>query len=254
MLDGAGQFVGFQGSASAVLDESSPRLEPAPESDGGAFAERLDHALRGPLDKIITDAQTIGEQSEGPLRRDYAGYSRDIASAGRHLLELVNDLVDLQSIERPGFNPAPEDIDLADVARRAAGLLAVRAAADKVRIEGPNDTDRIPARGEFRRVLQIVMNLVTNAVRYSPEGGVVTIAVEAGRNEARLSVTDQGPGIAQADQQRIFEKFERLDSSDPGGTGLGLYIARRLARAMGGELTVKSVPGKGARFTVSLPT
>ena len=102
-------------------------------------------------------------------------------------------------------------------------------------------------------MLQIVMNLVTNAVRYSPEEAAVIIAVETDRDVTRLCVIDQGPGIAGSDQERIFEKFERLDVSEPGGTGLGLYIARRLARTMGGDVKVDSVPGNGARFTLSLP-
>lgn len=254
VLDDAGLFVGFQGSATAVVDQAEPQPAETTEVQSGAFAERLEKALRGPLDRIIDDADTIGEQPEGPLRRDYAGYARDIAAAGRHLLELVQDLVDLQAIERPDFHPEMEDIDLVDVARRAAGLLAVRAGAENVRIQAPADSDRVSVRGDFRRVLQIVTNLVTNAVRYSPEGGVVAMAIDTGHNEARLSVIDQGPGIAATDQERIFEKFERLDVSEPGGTGLGLYIARRLARAMGGELTVDSVPGNGARFTLSLPS
>ena len=252
-LDEVGNFIGFQGSATAVLEQPAPPPAIAPEMNGGAFAERLEKALRGPLDRIIADADMIGEQPEGPLRRDYAGYAHDISAAGRHLRELVEDLVDLQAIERPEFRPEMEDIDLADVARRAAGLLAVRAAADKVRIDAPGESERAPAHGEFRRVLQIVMNLVTNAVRYSPEGGAVTMAVEAGPDAARLSVIDQGPGIASSDQERIFEKFERLDVSEPGGTGLGLYIARRLARAMGGDVRVDSIPGNGARFTLFLP-
>src|SRR5439155_13728323 len=200
ILDEAGYFVGFQGSAVAILDEPVSQPTASIEPVDGAFAERLEKALRTPLERIISDAETIGEQPEGPLRRDYAGYARDIAAAGRHLRELVEDLVDLQAIERPGFRPDIEDIDLADVARRAAGLLAVRAAADKVRIDAPGESDRAPARGEFRRVLQIVMNLVTNAVRYSPEEAAVIIAVETDRDVTRLCVIDQGPGIAGSDQ------------------------------------------------------
>ena len=256
MIDEAGHFAGFHGSATAVTDAPAAP-PPSPEkllpSDSGLFAERLEQALRVPLDQIITHAETIGEQPEGPLRRDYAGYARDIATAGRHLLELVDDLVDLQAIERPGFNPAVEVIDLADVARRTAGLLSVRAATRNVRIETPSEGEQAAASGEFRRVMQIVVNLVTNALRYSPEGGAVAIQVGIGRDDAHLSVRDLGPGIDEADQQRIFEKFERLNASEPGGTGLGLYIARRLASAMHGNVTVESTPGAGACFTLTLP-
>jgi signal transduction histidine kinase len=108
-------------------------------------------------------------------------------------------------------------------------------------------------RGEFRRALQIVMNLLTNAVRYTPEGGQVWIRTESEGDLAALVVADQGKGISSEDQARIFEKFERVDQTEPGGTGLGLYIARRLARAMGGDIAVDSAPGQGARFTFTLP-
>jgi signal transduction histidine kinase len=220
---------------------------------GAAFAERLDRALRAPLAHIIANAEAIGAQPEGPLRQDYAGYVEDISAAARHLLALVDDLVDLQSIEGPDFAPEREEVDLADVGRRAAGLLAVRAAARNVRIDAPAVGESLRAFGEFRRALQIVMNLIANAVRYSPEGGQVWLRTDREGDLVALIVADQGKGIALEDQPRIFEKFERVDPSEPGGTGLGLYIARRLARAMGGDVAVDSAPGQGARFTFTLP-
>lgn len=253
LLDGTGRFAGFRGSASAsALGAASPP-PPVGTPDPGAFGERLDKALRGPLARIITSAETMGLQAEGPLGSDYAGYAGDIASAGRHLLALVDDLVDLQAIERPDFHPQGEEIDLADIARRASGLLAVRAGERKVRIDAPSSADSLPAKGDFRRALQIVMNLLTNALRYSPEGGQVWIRADREGDIAALVVADQGKGISPEDQARIFEKFERVDPTEPGGTGLGLYIARRLARTMGGDIAVDSAPGQGARFTFTLP-
>lgn len=251
-----GRFGGFRGSA-ARLPAGAPRAASAPApaaaSTEGAFGPRLDKALRAPLARIVSSAEAIGTRAEGPLKRDYAGYAEDIASAGRHLLALVDDLVDLQAIERVDFAPEKEEIDLADVARRAAGLLAVRAAGRNLRIDGPALGEALPARGEFRRALQIVMNLLTNAIRYSPEGGMVWIRTDREGDLAALIIADQGKGIAAEDHQRIFEKFERVDPNEPGGTGLGLYIARRLARAMGGDISLDSAPGQGARFTFTLP-
>jgi signal transduction histidine kinase len=258
LIDGRGRFAGFRGSATRIEGGAPPPAErSAPEPSeplaGGAFGRRLDEALRAPLARIIADAETIGGQPDGPIRGDYAGYAEDIASAGRHLLSLVDDLVDLQAIERPDFRPEAEEIDLADVARRAAGLLAVRAADKGVRIDAPAPGDALPTAGEFRRALQIVVNLLTNAIRHSPEGGQIWIRTDREDDLGALIVCDQGKGIAPADQARIFEKFERLDPADGAGTGLGLYIARRLARAMGGDLAVDSAPGQGARFTFTLP-
>lgn len=258
LIDGMGRFAGFRGSASSLrhLPASPPANDAGgfeSSGDASAFGERLDKALRLPLDQIIANAETISAREGGPLRTDYASYACDIAAAARHLLALVDDLVDLQAIERPDFRPEAEPIDLADVARRAAGLLSVRAAERKVRIDRPADDETLPATGEFRRALQVLMNLITNAVRYSPEGGMVWIRTEEEGDLAAIIVADQGKGIAKADQARIFDKFERVDHSEPGGTGLGLYIARRLARAMGGDIAVDSAPGQGARFTFTLP-
>lgn len=245
-LDSLGGFAGIEG---AVTELAAPAAAPVTS----AFAERLDAALRAPLGRIIAHADSIHAQAEGPLRQDYADYAADIASAGRHLLALVDDLVDLQAIERPDFRPAAEAIDLADVARRAAGLLQLRAAERRVRIDKPAPDDALPATGEFRRALQIMVNLIGNAVRYSPADAMVWVRAEQEAGRAVIVVADQGKGIAIEDQARIFEKFERVDKSEPGGSGLGLYIARRLARAMGGDLSVDSAPGQGARFTFWLP-
>ena len=217
------------------------------------FTSGLDKALRIPLARIVANADSINAQADGPVQGDYADYAADIASAGRHLLELVDDLVDLQAVERPDFALAPEPIDLADVARRAAGLLTVRAANAEVTIVRPAMDIRIPALGDFRRVLQILVNLVGNAVRYSPAGAHVSVTATRTDTQAIVIVADQGKGVAPEDQVRIFEKFERVDPSEAGGNGLGLYIARRLARAMQGDLTVESAPGEGARFVLTLP-
>lgn len=245
--DARGEFGGLTGSARGLEAAAAP----VPLS--AAFTAGLDKALRAPLARIVADADAIGAQGDGPVGPDYAGYAADIASAGRHLMGLVDDLVDLDAIERPDFRPAAEPIDLADVARRAAGLLSVRADGQGVTIDRPASSAMVPASGDFRRALQILVNLVGNAVRYAPHGSRVVVMAERGGEAARVVVADQGKGIAGEDQARIFEKFERVDTSEPGGNGLGLFIARRLARAMGGDLTVDSAPGEGARFTLTLP-
>ena len=247
--DPAGEFAGLAGLA-RVADPEPAVAAPAISA---SFTEGLDKALRSPLAKIIAHADTIHAEAEGPVQRDYVDYASDIANAGRHLLGLVDDLVDLQAVERPDFMLAPEPIDLADVARRAAGLLSVRASNAGVAIARPLPDLRVPASGDFRRALQIMVNLIGNAVRYSPDGAVVTVTATQTGGMAEAVVADQGKGIEAADQARIFEKFERVDPSEAGGNGLGLYIARRLARAMGGDLTVESTPGEGARFTLTLP-
>jgi len=255
LLDGNGRFQGFKGLARTIEETRAEDAAPTGEEPAGgeAFGERLDQALREPLGRIVSGAEKIRSHEDGALRHDYLEYATDIATAGRHLLALVDDLVDLNAIERPDFRPELEPIDLADLARRAAGLLQVRAADQRVRIDRPHASDSLPAMGEYRRTLQILVNLLGNAIRYSPPEAMVWLRCEREGALAAVVVADQGRGIAEADQEKIFEKFGRVDPGEPGGTGLGLYIARRLARAMGGDVAVDSAPGQGARFVLTLP-
>ena len=248
--DAAGGFAGFVGGA--FMGAANAVSVPV-ETLVGGVGERLDRALRSPLGRIVASADAMNAQTDGPLSAHYVDYAADIASAGRHLLGLIDDLADLQAIEREDFRVEPDEIDLADVARRAAGLLSVRAADAGVSIDRPGFDSELLATGEFRRTLQILVNLVGNAVRYSPRGRAVTVSVHRTGDRAVVVVADRGKGIALTDQGRIFDKFERVDPSEPGGSGLGLYIARRLARAMGGDLTVESAPGEGARFEFWVP-
>lgn len=255
LFDLDGRLMGFRGKAAAVSGAMAPAPDPAPDTTpySAEFGKRLDRSLRQPLGRIIANADSISAQLEGPLRPDYADYASDIAAAGRHLMALVDDLADLQAIDRPDFAVAAEPVDLADIARRAAGLLNVKAADRHIHLVPPPAGYCVPATGEFRRVLQILVNLVGNAIRYSPEHSDVRILAEVYDQGACVMVIDQGPGIGADSQERIFEKFERLGRDDAGGSGLGLYISRRLARAMGGDIRVESAPGEGASFILTLP-
>ncbi|MFK3888355.1 sensor histidine kinase [Sphingomonas sp. NPDC079357] len=245
--DAAGGFAGFVGgvyigAAAGVRDGLT-----------GAFNARLHRLLRAPLDAIIAQAEDIRCANEGGLDAHYRDYAADIASAGRHLLGLVDDLVDMEAIERGDPAVAREPVNLAAVAREAAGLLAARAAERDVTIAPLAGDTLVTAIGDYRRTLQIVVNLLGNAVDYSPTGGVVRLRARHRDGQVRLTICDQGRGIAVHEQARIFEKFVRGDDSAPGGSGLGLYIARRLAQAMDGTLMVESEPGQGACFTLALP-
>lgn len=232
-----GQFAGFKGQA-------VPEQAQASSASPANFDQAVDEALRSPLDRIIDCADRIVQQSDGPLRSDYAEYAGDIAVAARHLLSVIRSMSGEAARDR-------DTIDLAALATEAAGLLESSAEGRKVAIavesEGP-----VMAEGDPRGVIQILVNLVGNAVRHSPEGASVTVSFDVEGASARVHVADQGPGIAEADQQRIFERFERA-RTDEGGTGLGLAIARRLAHSMGGDILLDSAPGQGSRFTLSLP-
>ncbi|WP_408587835.1 sensor histidine kinase [Novosphingobium sp.] len=217
------------------------------------FGRDLAPALRQPINRIIANAETIRTRLAGPLADEYANYATDIAEAGRHLMGLIEDLADLEAVEASDFSPAPDHIDLADCARRAGGILSVRARECGIVVETPPASETAPAIGEFRRVLQVLLNLLSNALRYTPGGSTVHITVGVEGRTAWVSVSDEGEGLTAQQAARVFEKFERLGRSGDGGSGLGLYISRRLARAMGGDLQVAATPGKGACFVLTLP-
>ena len=234
-----GSFAGFRGTA-----QSESEAQPAIAGRSIAFDQALEEVLRSPLDRIIESAERIVDRSDGPLRSDYASYGTDIAAAARHLLSVLRAMTE---------EPAQSDgtVDLALLAGEAVVMLDSTAEERGVRIE-VDAADALPARGQERAVIQILVNLVGNAIRFSPDNGIVRLAFSQTSGTASVAVSDQGPGIALADQQRIFERFERAHSED-GGTGLGLAISRRLARSMGGDVTLDSAPGEGSRFTLTLP-
>lgn len=220
----------------------------------------LTPVLRQPIARIIANAETMRARLAGPLRDEYSDYAGTIASAGQHLSAMLDDLADLEVVETPGFATAAEPVDLADAASRAAGILGVRAQNRDTALMVSGNRGEAVATAEFRRVLQILLNLIGNAIAYSPAGSTVSItaaAVDAGR--VAVWVADQGPGVTPEQAERIFDKFERLgrdaDSAKgkDTGSGLGLFISRRLAEAMGGTLTVTGAEGGGALFRLELP-
>ena len=254
VIDTQGRHMGWRGVAHMTFAqaESAPPAHHLAESTSPV--PEIDRALRPPLERIVAQADDILGQKDGSVDQHYVDYATDIAAAGRHLLGLVDDLNEAQNIESADFRIEGDAVDLADVARRAASLLGVRATDRNIRIDAPADDEVLVARGDFRRILQIMVNLVGNAVRYSPPGSVVWVRPEQEGDLAAIVVADQGKGIPAEAHEHIFEKFARLDKNEPGGTGLGLYISRKLARAMGGDISVDSAPGQGARFILTLPT
>ncbi|WP_294069193.1 HAMP domain-containing sensor histidine kinase, partial [Sphingomonas sp.] len=236
-----GGFAGFRGTAD-TQDEPPPGQV---QARSAAFDHALDEALRSPLDRIIESAERIVERADGPLRNNYATYGGDIAAAARHLLSVV------QSMSEDGANDHTT-VDLTALAAEAVVMLESAAEDRRVAI-AVDSAAALRASGEERAVIQILVNLIGNAVRHSPESGSVQLQFSRTSGTASVTVSDQGPGIEGADQQRIFERFERADEK-AGGTGLGLAISRRLARSMGGDVTLESIPGQGARFTLTLPS
>jgi signal transduction histidine kinase len=243
MAGADGQFDGFRGRAKA---EQVTHRDAANEAGNSMMSidPALDHALRSPLARIIEAAEGIADRADGPLRSDYATYAGDISAAARHLLSVIRAMVD-----QPPEGDA--SVDLSPLVDEAIGLVQSKGESRSVEIvrEGP---ESLPAVGEPRAIVQILVNLLGNAVRHSPDGSTVSVILAASADDASITVADQGSGVDEADQERIFGKFERVGEGG-GDAGLGLAIARRLANSMAGDVTLVSAPGEGARFTLSLP-
>ena len=238
LFDDHGRFAGFHAT---IRRDGDP--------DGAdqyvVFEESLDEALRSPLARIILAADHIVERGDGPLRSDYANYASDIAAAGRHLLSVIRAM-------GQGDASASNRIDLEQLAHDAVGLVQPQADLRGIVIALGKVDAPCAAAGEAHAVVQILVNILGNAVRHSPDGASIELVFEQDKDECRVTIADHGLGIAPADQQRIFERYERVGSA-PDGSGLGLAIARRLARSMGGDIRLDSAPGQGARFTLVLP-
>jgi hypothetical protein len=246
------------GSTGFVLTLVSDQAAPVPPDDDAgvsgmpSLGEELAPVLRQPLGRVIAHAEAIRAKLAGPLPDIYAGYAGDMVDAGEHLLALIEDIADLEGVEASDFEVAFERIDLGEAARQAAAILGPRAQERDIVLVPPPQGEGQWARGEFRRVLQILINLIGNAIAYSPEESQVWIRLDREGRRATVTVADQGRGLSDAERSRVFDKFERLGRGGDGGSGLGLYISARLARAMEGELSVESAPGQGARFTLEL--
>ena len=255
LIDGAGRFAGFRGSA-AALPAGAPA---APAAAGAASgAGRLRRAARQgaagaarPDHRQRRDDRRPGGGADPDrlcrLCRRHRHRRPPSARPGRRSRRPAGDRAARFPSRRRRRSTSPTS-PAAPPACSPSAPASGRSGSTR-----PATGESLPAAGDFRRALQIVVNLLTNAIRYSPEGGQVWIRTDREGDLAALIIADQGKGISAEDQERIFEKFERVDPTEAGGTGLGLYIARRLARAMGGDVAVDSAPGQGARFTFTLP-
>ncbi len=220
------------------------------------FLANMSHELRTPLNAVIGFSDALREQYFGPLNEKQAEYIGDINSSGQHLLSLINDILDLSKIEAGKMELEIRRFNVAVAIENAIILIRERALRQNLTIVAEID----PATGEIdadeRKVKQILINLLTNAVKFSYPGGRVRVAARRDTNTLEITVSDTGIGIAVADQATIFEEFRQLHTSGEAkheGTGLGLSLTRRLVELHGGRISVSSEPGKGSTFTFTLP-
>jgi signal transduction histidine kinase len=218
------------------------------------FLSRVSHELRTPLNGILGFAQLMALDRVHPLAPDQQRRLDSVERAGRHLLGLINDVLDLARIEQEDFSVRLEPVDLGVALDACLGLIAPLAREAQVSLpEAPPTACWVLA--DQRALEQVLMNLLSNAIKYNRSGGRVGIVLGRAGDRVQLAIRDEGAGLTEAQQARLFQHFDRLgaESGRVEGTGLGLVISLQLVHAMGGELRVRSEPGAGSTFTVELP-
>jgi signal transduction histidine kinase len=218
------------------------------------FLANMSHELRTPLNAIIGFSQVLREQMFGQLNEKQAEYLDDILSSGQHLLNLINDILDLSKVEAGRMELQPSVLSLADLLAGSLVMVRERATRQGVDLVTEIDPEIGLVEADERKVKQVLFNLLSNAVKFTPQGGRITLAAHATHEAVEITVSDTGVGIGADDQARIFDEFYQVG---PGktqeGTGLGLALTKRLVELHHGELRVKSTPGVGSIFTVVLP-
>jgi signal transduction histidine kinase/CheY-like chemotaxis protein len=214
------------------------------------FLSRTSHELRTPLSAIIGFGQLLQMEDLSDDDRESVDH---IVRAGRHLLSLIDEVLDIARIETGALSIVVEPVPLADVVDGAVALVRAQAAERSINVSVATPGD-LAVCADRQRLGQVVLNLLTNAVKYNAHGGRIDVAATVDEGSVRLSVTDTGAGIAPHDVSRLFEPFERLDAAARGiaGTGVGLALSRSLTEAMGGTIGVDSTPGEGSTFWIEL--
>jgi PAS domain S-box-containing protein len=251
------------------LEEANLQLEDAVEAARRAqqeadaanrvktqFLATMSHELRTPLNAIIGYADLMASGVHGPLPPKYNEYLDRVRRSQRHLLDLIEGVLDFSKLEAGRMRLEMDNVNVATLFGRLEQIIEMMARDKEIRLEVRPTSDGVMARADPERCMQVLLNLVSNAIKFTPRRGEIVVSAETtSTNRVAIAVRDSGPGISSGDQQRIFEPFVQIDDSltrTSPGSGLGLAISRELARAMHGDLTVQSKPGSGATFTLTL--
>jgi signal transduction histidine kinase len=236
------------------IEEKGRELETASKHKS-QFLANMSHELRTPLNAILGYTELILDNICGDVSEKVRDVLTRLEKSGRHLLALINDVLDLSKIEAGQLTLSLNNYSMQDVVQTVFMGVESLAAEKKLDLKAAVAQDLPPGHGDERRLSQVLLNLVGNAIKFT-ETGEVRVEVKVSDGAFRVAVSDTGPGIALSDQARIFEEFHQVDSSSTrkkGGTGLGLSIAKRIVEMHGGRIWVESSPGKGSTFWFTLP-
>jgi signal transduction histidine kinase len=236
------------------LEQAREQAEQASRTKS-QFLASMSHELRTPLNAIIGYTELMADGTYGELSEEMLEVLKRLEANGRHLLGLINDVLDLSKIEAGQLVLELSDYRIQDIAQTVRSTLEPLAVDKKLAFKIEVPTELPPGRGDGRRLTQVLINLVGNAIKFT-DAGEVAIKAEANNGSFHVSVRDTGPGISPADQAKLFQEFQQADNAitrKKGGTGLGLAISKRIIEMHGGRIWVESQPGQGSRFAFTLP-
>jgi signal transduction histidine kinase len=236
------------------IEDKSRQLEEASQHKS-QFLANMSHELRTPLNAILGYTELMADGAYGEPSEKVLGILKRLEANGKHLLGLINDVLDLSKIEAGQLVLELSDYCIQDIAQTVRGTLEPLAADKKLGFKVEMAGELPPGHGDGRRLTQVLINLVGNAIKFT-DTGEVAIKAEANNGLFHVSVRDTGPGISSADQSRLFQEFQQADNAitkKKGGTGLGLAISKRIIEMHGGRIWVESQPGQGSTFTFALP-
>ena len=219
------------------------------------FLANMSHELRTPLNAILGYTELILDDIYGEAPEKMRGVLSRVQSNGKHLLGLINDVLDLSKIEAGQLTLSLADYSISDMVQTVLGTVASLAAQKHLPLKSELPPNLPAARGDERRIAQVLLNLVGNAIKFT-DNGEVSVRASVANGSYTIAVCDTGPGVSETDQVKIFEEFQQADSSSTkkkGGTGLGLAIAKRIVEMHGGKLRVESRLGEGSTFAFTLP-
>jgi two-component system, NtrC family, sensor kinase len=236
------------------IEDKSRQLEAASQHKS-EFLANMSHELRTPLNAIIGFSEVLGERMFGELNEKQDEYLKDIHASGQHLLSLINDILDLSKIEAGRMELDLGTFDLPNVIDTAVLLIRERAGRRGIVLQVATDEGLGEMHGDERKIKQVLLNLLANAIKFTPEGGRIEIRAKPVNGSVEVSVTDTGVGIAPEDQEAIFEEFRQVGTADKKveGTGLGLALSRKFIELHGGRIWVESQVGAGSTFTFTIP-
>jgi signal transduction histidine kinase len=236
------------------IEDKSRQLEEASQHKS-QFLANMSHELRTPLNAILGYAELMADGAYGEPSEKMLGILKRLEANGKHLLGLINDVLDLSKIEAGQLVLELSDYCVEDIAQTVRSTLEPLAADKKLAFKLELAPGLPPGHGDGRRLTQVLINLVGNAIKFT-DAGEVAIKAEANNGSFHVSVRDTGPGISADDQTRLFQEFQQADNAitrKKGGTGLGLAISKRIIEMHGGRIWVESQPGQGSTFTFTLP-